>query len=401
MVPKTRFPYIWEKFRNFSKIGEIPKIFENPIITKTGEERVIVWKNNFNIKNNDITEIIAFGIDITDRKHMEEELKKSESRYRMIVENVNDVFYIHDFKGKILDLNANASKLLGYSREEMLSGGLHLIDTPENAKKMPERMDRLIKDGSVIFEGEHLKKDNSKIFVSISAKVVSYEGNGIVQSFVRDITEKKNIENDLSRALEEKNALLRELQHRIKNTLAMITSLADLEADSSINPEVHEALVNIRGKIDTLSNLYSMLYSSENIKDIQLDKYLKTIADSILFAYKQPNKEIQLQINLQILKINVKQASSIGLILNELVTNSFKYAFINKIKGTIKVELIQNNEAINLLISDNGSGIPDGLNNIHGGFGLKLVKILTEQLNAKLSYSQNKWNTFKIKIPLQ
>ncbi|MBN2546194.1 MAG: PAS domain S-box protein, partial [Spirochaetes bacterium] len=115
LVPKDRYPYVWEEFNKVIKTGKVPKIFENPVLTKTGEERVVVWKNNLNIKNNKIMGIISFGIDITERKQMEEKLKKNEARYRMIVENINDAFYIHDFKGNFLDLNENACKMLGYS----------------------------------------------------------------------------------------------------------------------------------------------------------------------------------------------------------------------------------------------------------------------------------------------
>jgi PAS domain S-box-containing protein len=147
--------------------------------------------------------------DITERKQAEKELQRQEVRYRTIVENLNDAFYIHDFRGHITDLNENACHQTGYTREEMLAGGLGLIDTPENAAAMPERMAILIKKGALLFEGAHRRKNGSLLWVSISARVISCGGDGLVQSFVRDITERK-------RAEEEKNNLNAQLQQAQK-----------------------------------------------------------------------------------------------------------------------------------------------------------------------------------------
>lgn len=135
--------------------------------------------------------------DATERIQSQILLKESERRFRMIVENVNDGFYIHDFQGRILDCNENSCRMLGYAREELLGTNLKNIDSPENTALMPKRMAYLIKHGKLEFDGEHMGKDGNRIPVAVSAKLVSRENRGIVQSFVRDITDRKLAEQAL------------------------------------------------------------------------------------------------------------------------------------------------------------------------------------------------------------
>ena len=147
--------------------------------------------------------------DITERKKIEEELRESEKRYRSIVEHANDAFYIHDFKGKILDCNDNACRMLGWSREELLGAHLNRIDSPRERELMPKRLAENVKKGYLVFDGEHVRKDGSHVMINVSSRVVSREGDGIVQSFVRDISERKKTEEAL-RESEEKYRTLAE-----------------------------------------------------------------------------------------------------------------------------------------------------------------------------------------------
>jgi len=142
------------------------------------------------------------------RKQAEEALRENELHLHMIVEHVNDAFYIHDFKGNITDLNDNACGMLGYTKEELLAGGLPLIDTPVNSELMPERMSHLIRDGFVLFEGQHKRKDGNVVEVNVSGRIVSRDGNGVVQSFVSDITERKRMEEALQASEEAAHAIL-------------------------------------------------------------------------------------------------------------------------------------------------------------------------------------------------
>lgn len=134
--------------------------------------------------------------DITERRQAEEILLRSETRYRTIVENVNDAIYIHDLEGTIIDVNDRACQMAGYERSELIGANLAMIDSPEDTQRTAARMRQLKADGSVVFEGSHRHKSGTVIPVEISAKLVTGEGKGIVQGFARDITERKRAEEE-------------------------------------------------------------------------------------------------------------------------------------------------------------------------------------------------------------
>jgi PAS domain S-box-containing protein len=136
--------------------------------------------------------------EITELKNAEEALKESESRYRMIADHLNDGLYMHDFRGNIVDVNENACRMLGYSKEELIAGGLELIDDEKNRALVKQRMQELIEKGILIFEGTHVRKDRTSVDVAISARVITMEGKGLAQSMVRDITQSKRAIKEMS-----------------------------------------------------------------------------------------------------------------------------------------------------------------------------------------------------------
>jgi len=149
------------------------------------------------------TYLVGIFRDVTERKHAEEVLRESEKKYRTIVENITDALYMHDFKGNIIDLNENACKILGYKREELIGANVSMLDSEENKRLLPERMNQLLKENSILFEGQHVRKDGRILPVEISAKVVTREGSGIIQGFVRDISDRKKTEEEIRQRIQE------------------------------------------------------------------------------------------------------------------------------------------------------------------------------------------------------
>lgn len=149
------------------------------------------------------TYLVGIFRDVTERKHAEEALRDSEKRYRTIVENITDALYMHDFEGNVIDVNENACKTLGYTREELIGANLSMIDSEENKRLLSERMSQLLKENSILFEGQHVRKDGRILPVEISAKVVTREGSGIIQGFVRDISDRKKTEEEIGQRIQE------------------------------------------------------------------------------------------------------------------------------------------------------------------------------------------------------
>lgn len=215
------------------------------------------------------------------------------------------------------------------------------------------------------------------------------------------IAERKRGEERLKAAAIEKTTLLRELQHRVKNSMALISSLASLEAAKSASAEAKAALGRLRSRVVALGSLYDILYQSGGIGDIQLSSYLESVIDSAAEGLGLETRKIAVTRSIEPLRFDIKSAISIGLIINELVTDSIKYAFPDGRKGTIGVKLFREGHAIILLVEDDGIGLPPGFDPASAkGFGMTLVESLASQLNAEFSARSDGGAKFTLRIPV-
>ncbi|MBN2040796.1 MAG: PAS domain S-box protein [Spirochaetes bacterium] len=182
-----------KEFKN--NIKEIIKT-GNPVQFEHTEDNLITgYKLQFIPENKGEPDLIAvYCRDITENKQKEISLQREVKRYRSIVDNTNDAFLIHDFNENILDLNENACRLLGYTKEELLGSSLKIIDSEDNKNQLNERLKHLQKNDSIVFESIHIRKDGTLIQTEVSSRIVSREGSGIVLGFIRDISERKKVE---------------------------------------------------------------------------------------------------------------------------------------------------------------------------------------------------------------
>jgi PAS domain S-box-containing protein/putative nucleotidyltransferase with HDIG domain len=197
LLDQNRLPMAMQRIEEIKLTGSQNKPMEYKLRKKKGGYVWVEAESSLVYRDGKPYAILGIARDITERKQAEQALLESTKKYRNIVENINDALYILDFKGNIIDINENVCKMLGYNREELLGANLFKIGSKENAKKLPERMKILLAEGSILFEGQHIRKDGSVVPVEVSTKVVTREGNGLLQSFVRDITERKRIDAEV------------------------------------------------------------------------------------------------------------------------------------------------------------------------------------------------------------
>jgi two-component sensor histidine kinase len=182
--------------------------------------------------------------------------------------------------------------------------------------------------------------------------------------------------------------------------MALISSLASLEAAKSGSAEAKAALERLRSRVVALGSLYEILYASGGIGDIQLSIYLESVVDSAAEGLGLETRDIAINRSIESLRIDIKRAISIGLIVNELVTDSIKYAFPKGRKGTISVRLFRDGSELVLLIEDDGIGLPPGFDPAAAkGFGLTLVESLADQLKAVFSARSEGGAKFMLRIP--
>lgn len=217
-----------------------------------------------------------------------------------------------------------------------------------------------------------------------------------------NISECLQVEDALRQALVEKDALMREFQHRVKNSLAIVTSMIAMQEMSLNNEQDRAILTNIRSRIEAISAVYEQLYSSGGIDQINLRHYMLSLVEGLSRSYISAPGAVGIETQLDDIQFDIKRAMPLGLILNELVVNALKYAFPAGTtptggQGVIRVELSSTNDYINLCVTDNGVGFPAGEKPCTGT-GFELIRMLTRQLNGTLSIENTHGVTVRIRF---
>jgi len=213
-----------------------------------------------------------------------------------------------------------------------------------------------------------------------------------------DITERKQAEAEIKRQLAEKEILLKEVHHRIKNNIASIGALISLHVQSTVNPEAIAVLQDAIGRVNSMRILYDKLLLSEDYKDISVKNYLDDLIDTIIAIFPNQAKVI-FEKHIADFHLDSKRLFPLGIIINELLTNKMKYAFSNGDTGLIKISLANVDNHVTLTIQDNGKGFPAGFDiNASEGFGLKLVKMLSQQLGGNFTTENQAGNRCMIEF---
>ena len=204
-----------------------------------------------------------------------------------------------------------------------------------------------------------------------------------------DITDKKEQELNINESLREKEALLGEIHHRVKNNLALVTGLIEMQRAKTDNALVQNQFTEIQQRINAMSLIHEKLYKSNNFVKIDLQDYLKDLVE-FLRNFFDKTKNISLHFEMDSCFVSAKRAVPIALIVNELITNSFKYAFLDKKSGGIHVKLTKINNEVSLLIYDTGPGLPPSFDiKVAKSLGFKLLNIFTKQLKGSFDYYNN------------
>jgi len=206
----------------------------------------------------------------------------------------------------------------------------------------------------------------------------------------------------LKASLHEKEILLKEIHHRVKNNLQVISSLIDLQADRLTDPVVRALFKDTRDRVRSMALVHEKLYQSPDLAHAELGAYIRNVMDELFLAHGGTSSKIRLRMELDPVFLPVDMAIPCGLILNELATNSLKHAFIGRESGAIEIQLTSvENHAMRLVFHDDGRGLPEGLDwQAAGSLGLRLIRMLSRQLNADLTLRNASGTTFELQFNL-
>jgi PAS domain S-box-containing protein len=313
-----------------------------------------------------------------------------------------------------MKVNEMMLSTFGYTEEEMLGHMTRMLyyDDEEYERVGRELYGDVRTKGRAVAEARLKRKDGSPVDVLISAGPMypdAEDPTAAVATTLLEITGRKRAETEriaaervrVEEALREKDALVSELQHRTKNGLIMIASIVGLEFDRAEAPETRKVLADIRERIMTLANLYDRLIQSSGTASVDLADYLRSIVESLERAYLRGTGGVRIDQRYVSVVIDAKTSTAWGLIVNELVTNALKYAFPDGSSGSIGVELGRKGDQLELVVADDGAGLPGGFElSSHLGLGLHIVEIMVAQIQGTLSFSREGGTIFTVRAPL-
>lgn len=339
--------------------------------------------------------------DITAQKQMEEELRRSEVLYRTIFEAAAAAMVIVEEDLTISHANSGFVALSGLSRDE-IEGKIpwdHFY-SPGDGKRMLE-YHRIRCQGDLHAPQTYLSSfigaGGDSHDVVVTASVIPGTKRSIV-SFV-DVTVQREYEKELKRSLLEKEALLKEIHHRVKNNMQQVASLLSLQASTVADREIAGCLQASESRITAMALVHENLYQSESLASIHADIYVKTLCSEIRDSYA-PGPGIRVETAIDDVALDTDTAIPCGLIINELVTNAFKHAFPGRDEGTVQVSLRQIERGLCLRVEDDGTGLPaDFSPGREGTLGLRLVSALSEQIEGTLTFTSDSGTRFSITFP--
>lgn len=377
------------------------------IVLDNGEERTIHMQSEIILDEKNIP-IRLKGIiqDITERKRDEEKLRESEEKYRNIVETANEGIAVLDSEGKHTYVNKKLADMLGYSEKELY--GKFVEDLAEDASVFKVKFEKRRRGDSESYEIKLIRKDGTPLWVLVNAKALLDTNGRFIGSLsmITDINPKKEAEKALA---EIEIARKKEIHHRIKNNLQVISSLLDLQAEKFKNRknvtdlEVLEAFNESQGRVISMAFIHEELHRAGEINTLNFSQYIKELIDNLFLTYRLGNTGVRLDKDIEKdIFFDMDTAVPLGIIINELVSNSLKYAFPDKNDGEIRIKLHReegSNTSFILSISDNGVGIPESINiEDLDSLGLQLVTSLVDQLDGEIELKRNKGTEFTVKF---
>ena len=342
-------------------------------------------------------------LDITERKRAEEVMRESEQRFHTMADTAPVLIWMSGLDKVCTYFNQGWFNYTGRTKEQELGSGWADGVHPEDFDRCLERYTEAF-DRREPFQMEYrLRKADGQYGWLLDHGVPRFLPNGEFAGYIGsciDLTEGKDLEDRLRKAVKEKESLLREVHHRVKNNLQMISSLLNLQAASIKDPQVVQLFRECQTRITSIALLHETLHRSNDLSCIRMSNYLRTLAGHVSRSYGVDPKAIVLDLLVEDLTFDIDTAMTCGMIVEELLSNSLKHAYTVGKEGRIQIELQAQDEGAYLLqVSDDGVGISkDGVQRNPGSLGLELVNLLVDKLEGAVKLQSGPGTAWRIEF---
>lgn len=340
--------------------------------------------------------------DITPKRRAEEQIRLQSAKMTAIFESSSHMIWTIDREYKLVSFNSNQVKWLRDCYEIKPHVGMPILDgamvsTSEYNAFWKQKIDRVFAGEGLKFETYFIDTRGLKHWREVFLSPIHGGGDAVIEvaCIAHDITDQKEAEVSIRQSLKEKEVLLKEVHHRVKNNLQVISSILNLQSSYVKDKKSLDLLLESQNRIKSMAFVHESLYQTRDFSNIKFSIYVENICSNLVHSYSNPDNPPELEMDLDSILLNLDTAIPCGLIINELVSNALKYAFKGKRKGKLSVIVKLVGETIRVVIADNGKGLsPDIDFRNTESLGLQLVVTLVEQINGKIQLESQKGAKF-------
>jgi PAS domain S-box-containing protein len=370
--------------------------FNNRYLCKNGTYKWFEWNA---IPSPDGELLYAVARDITKRKEMEDSLHETQKLLQAIASYTPDHIIVQDNQLRYLYV---ANPQLDLTEKEMIGKMDYDFLQPEEAARLTQVKKEVLRTGKAVhFETSLVSKAGGEEFFdgTFVPRFDSFgQADGLIGYF-RNVTETKKVYDQLLASLKEKEVLLQEIHHRVKNNLQVISSLLNLQGHRLKDKEQQAVFQDSQNRIKSMALVHEQLYQSPDLSRVDFPEYLRKLTAMLFRTYERASSTIRLQITARGIFLQAAKAVPCGLIVNELVTNALKHAFPHNRSGTISIEVVPKGNQFRLTVQDNGVGLPETLDPLRSeSLGLQIVQVLVKQLDGKLEFDRQRGTRFILRF---
>ena len=324
------------------------------------------------------------------------QVSKREAFWQQVINSTHDAIIVIDKQGIVLSYNSGAELMLGYEADEVVNKNISMLVPEPHRQSHDSYLQHYLETGEkgVIGKSRDFiinRKDGSELPINLRVTEMNTGSDPVFIGVIHDLSDRVEYELQLKRSLSEKETLLKEIHHRVKNNLMVVSSILEMQEDDDEHSKINRILKVSQDRIRSMSLIHEKLYQSETLNRIDFASYLDELVDRLVSAYRVETADIKVIKEIAPVYLNVETATPLGLIVNELISNSLKYA--SDEAGNVEIQVLcehSKDGILTLCVSDNGPGLPEGFNfEQTETLGVQLVSLLSGQLDAKIQLDQN------------